>query len=76
MGLVTVFCPLTTTGAGELVAQTGETRFVVDCKVKPVALVGHVKITFAPEGIKLSSGRMKMLNTVPFPEVRLPEAVP
>jgi hypothetical protein len=36
MGLVTVFCPLTTTGAGELVAQTAdEPRFVVDCTVNP-----------------------------------------
>jgi hypothetical protein len=34
MELVTPFCPFTTTGAGELVAQTaGGARFVVDCKV-------------------------------------------
>jgi len=34
MGLVTVFRPAMTTGAGELLLQTaGETRFVVDCKV-------------------------------------------
>ena len=47
-----MFCPLNTTGAGELVVQTAdEPRFVVDCRVKPVALVGHVKITLAPEGI-------------------------
>ena len=57
MGLVTAFCPLTTTGAGELVIQTaGETRFVVDCYVNPVALVGHVKITLAPEGIIVRCG--------------------
>ena len=30
MGLVTMFCTLTTTGAGELVVQTGDTRSVVD----------------------------------------------
>jgi hypothetical protein len=31
MGLVTVFCPLTTTGAGEFVVQTAdEPRLVVD----------------------------------------------
>jgi len=42
MGLVTVFCPLTTAGAGRLVVQTGELSFVVDCRVKPVELVGHV----------------------------------
>ena len=47
-----MFCPLTTTGAGELVAQTAdEPRLVVDCRVKPVALVGHVKTTLGPEGI-------------------------
>jgi len=33
MGLVTVFCPLTTTGTGELVVQIAdEPRFVVDCR--------------------------------------------
>ena len=37
MGLVTVFSPLTTTGAEELVVQNAaEPRFVVDCRVKPV----------------------------------------
>jgi hypothetical protein len=56
-GLVTAFCPLTTTGAGETVVQTaGETRFVVDCKVNPVALVGHVKITLAAERMMVSCG--------------------
>ena len=34
MGLITTFCPLMTTGAGELVVQTAdEPRFVVDCKL-------------------------------------------
>jgi hypothetical protein len=57
MGLVTAFCPLTTTGAGKTALQTaGETRFVVDCKVNPAALAGHVKITLAPEGIIVSCG--------------------
>ena len=64
MGLVTVFCPLTTTGAGELVVQTaGETRFVVDCKVNPAALVGHVKITYGPEGIIVSCGGRRQRKT-------------
>ena len=36
MGLVTVFCPLTTIGAGELVVQIVERRFVVDCNMNPV----------------------------------------
>ena len=57
MGLVTAFWPLTTTGPGETVLQTaGEARFVVDCKVNPAALAGHVKITLAPEGIIVSCG--------------------
>jgi len=44
MGLVTVFWPAVTTGAGELVLQTAdEPRLVVDCKVNPAALVGQVK---------------------------------
>ena len=79
MGLVTVFCPLTTTGAGELVVQTaGETRFVVDCKVNPAALVGHVKITLAPEGMMVSCGGCgnERLNTVPLPELPPSYAVP
>ncbi len=46
MIFVTVYCPLTTTGALETLAQTiGEPRFVVDCKVNPpFVVVGHVKI--------------------------------
>ena len=41
--LVTAFCPPTTTGEGKFALQTaGETRFVVDCKMNPAALVGHV----------------------------------
>src|ERR1035437_8191316 len=56
-GLVTAYCPLTTTGAEETALQTvGETRFVVDCKVNPVALVGHLTITLAPERIMVSCG--------------------
>jgi len=35
MEWVTVFCPLTTTGGGELVVQTGDRTFVVDCSMKP-----------------------------------------
>ena len=72
MGLVAVFCPLMTTGAGETVVQTADdTRLVVDCNVKPVALVVHVKITFAPEGMILNCGGTGSvrLNTVPLPEL-------
>src|SRR5437762_3495317 len=80
MGLVIVFCPLTTTGPGETVLQTAvATRFVVNCKVNPVALVGHVKITFAPEGMIVSCGFVagnERLNTVPLPELPPASAVP
>ena len=79
MRLVTAFWPLTTMGVGELVVQkAGETRFVVDCKVNPVALVGHVKIILAPEGITVScgGGGSVRLNTVPEPELPPELAVP
>ena len=77
-GLVTAYCPLTTTAAGETLVQTVvETRLVVDCKVNPVALVGHVKMKLAPEGtmVKVGAGALTdpnvRLNTVPLPELRL-----
>src|SRR5437773_7256654 len=80
MGLVTVFCPLATTGPGETVVQTAdETTFVVDCKVNPATLVGHVKITFASKRITVSCGRVtgnERLNTVPSPKSPPPDAVP
>jgi hypothetical protein len=42
MIFVTTYCPLTTTGVLETLAQTiGAERFVVDCNVKPELLVGH-----------------------------------
>ena len=69
IGLVTVFWPLTTTGAGRLVVQTAEgLRFVVDCKVKPVAVVDQDRRTFWPDGVIVNGGRTtgsEMLNTVP-----------
>jgi len=80
MGLVTVFCPLTTTGAGVTGVQTaGEARLVVDCSVKPAALVGQVKSTFAPAGLIVSCGRRtgnEMLNTVPPPKAPAVLAIP
>jgi hypothetical protein len=54
-------------------------RFVVDCNVKPVALVGQVKITFPSADLIVRSGRgtgNEMLKTVPFPELPPPAAVP
>ena len=43
MGLITVFWPLTMTGVGRLVLQTGEARSVMDCNLKPMRLVGQSK---------------------------------
>ena len=82
MGLVTVFWPVTTTGSGETAAQTGETRFVVDCKVKPVVLVRNVSVSWRSTthysyGIRLHPHRINFweqgkgpLQTVKWPAVR------
>jgi len=44
MIFVIVYCPLTTTGAGETVVHpVGAKRFVVDCKINAALLVGHAK---------------------------------
>lgn len=78
MGLVTIFCPLTTIGAGDTALQAAGNRFVADCKVNPAALVGHVKITLTPERIILSSegSGNERLNTVPIPKLPPLHAVP
>ncbi len=57
VGLVTVFCPWTMTGATELLTQTGETRLVVDCRVNPMALAGHAKMTLPRDGVMFSCGK-------------------
>jgi hypothetical protein len=68
--LVTTLFVLTATGAGETVPQTtGGATFVVDCKVNPVKLVGHVTITLVPERIIVSCGDNEILNTVPEPKM-------
>ena len=67
------------TGAGALVVQTAGERFVVDCKVKPVALVGQVKRTFAPAGVMVSCGVVtgkEMLKIVPLPSLPPPSVEP
>ena len=76
MAFVTALFVLTTTAAGETLLQTVvETRLVVDCKVNPVTLVGHVKMTLAPEGNIASVGAGALtdpnerLNTVPTPKL-------
>src|SRR5437870_197350 len=80
MELVTAFCPFTTTSSGETAVQTvDETRFVVDCRVKPVAFVGQSKMTLAPAGVMVSCGGREgnaILNTVPQPELPPALAVP
>src|ERR1043165_6767829 len=68
MGLVTVFRPLTITGAGRTAVQTGEMKFRVDCNVKPVKLVGQDKIILPSAGVIVSCGWLtgdEMLKTVP-----------
>src|SRR5271169_2731351 len=63
MGLVTALLVLTMAGAVETVVQTvGETKLVVDCNVKPVALVGHSKTKLAPERMVDSGGRLNASN--------------
>jgi hypothetical protein len=44
---VTVYWPVTMTGTGETLIQTGVRRLVVDCKVNPVALVGQIGIVLS-----------------------------
>jgi len=39
-----------------LVVQIGEARFVVDWRVKPVELVGHVRMTLLAVGVIVSRG--------------------
>ena len=77
---MTVFCPLTTTGAGELVVQNADgPRFVVDSRVKPVKLVGQVRTTFGQAGVIASWGGVtgsEMLNIVPLPPLPPTRAVP
>ena len=68
-----------TTGSGELVVQIGETKLVVDCKVKPVALAGQVRITLWPDGVNVSDDGTtgnEMRNTVPLPPMPPAPAVP
>ena len=73
IGFVTVFCPV-------IVTQTGETKFVVDSKLKPVTFVGHVKITSLPRGVIVSCGAAgngnERLKIVPLPELPPSDAVP
>lgn len=70
-GLVTVFCPSSTT-APETVLQAAERRLVVDCNVNPAELVGHDRTTLSPTGMIVRCGGLSdpkdRLKTVPLPE--------
>ena len=51
-------------GAGVTVFQTtGETRLVVDCRVKPTALDGHARITLDPYGMMEICGGGDTIST-------------
>ncbi len=53
---MTVYWPLKMTGAGRLVVQIEEPMLVLDCRVKPVPVVGHDKRTFWPEKVIVNCG--------------------
>src|SRR5215471_46926 len=55
-GLVTVFCPSTTTADAPTAVQTAEAKLVVDCKANPWVFVRQDKTTFAPAGLIVSFG--------------------
>ena len=57
-GFVTAYCPLT---ALQLVVR----RFVLDCRLKLVTLVGQDTITLVPLSVMNSGGGGNRLNTVP-----------
>ena len=64
-----------------MVAQFGEARFVVDCRLNPGAFIGHVKMTFVPAGVIVSNGAPTApatvrLNTVPSSKLPPLDAVP
>jgi hypothetical protein len=60
-----VFCPLRTEGTAELVLQIGESRLVVDCRLKAVKFVGHVRIRLAPVAAIVSCAANEILR---FPQ--------
>ena len=79
IGMVRVFCPFTTTGAGRFVLHMDGARFVLACKVKPVKFVGQVKTTFEPPPAIANSGGAGgtgILNAVPLSKAPPPVVVP
>ena len=72
MGVLIVFCPLTTTAGVDTVVQTGERRLVVVWRIVLLTLVGHVRTRFFWDAENIScgdTGASEMLNTVPFPKL-------
>ena len=68
---------MTTAEAGRLAVQVGEGRWVVAWRVKPMAVVGHIKMKFEPVAVIVSGGWLtgnETLNTVPY--VRVPAPAP
>ena len=70
IGWVTVFSALPITGAGRLVVQTGEVRFVVDWRVKPVKFMDQLRIRFGPMVVMVNWGCRAMLKPSVFRETR------
>lgn len=73
MRFVTVFWPLKRAAPrGEALQTAGGARLVVDCRVKPAGVAGHVKIMSPPERTIVSCGAMtagrERLNMVPLPK--------
>ncbi len=62
-------------GAGELLPHAAGKRSVVDCKVKPEALVGHVKVRLAPERLIASCGGDGKVRLNIVPKEEAPPAV-
>ncbi len=63
--MVTVFCPLTTTGPGVTAAQLlNNPMFVLDCNENAAALVGHCKTTLVSEGLTTRCGIFTPRTTV------------
>ena len=81
IGFVTMFWPLITVAGEEIVVQIADgPRFVLECRLNPLADVGQLKITFDPVRLidicgGLTVAGNEMLNTVPEPVPKL-SAVP
>ncbi len=73
-----VYCPFTITGTIGTLVQLCDMRFVVDCNIKPLALIDHVRIVFdGKEGAAWSVGDgNRSWKIVPLPVVPPLAAIP